>query len=163
MNKLGLLKQRGLCSGSCVSTRACNPAPKVPLSKLFWLSFEFVPVIEKISRVSQVISYSFVQQSPTAKLLQSSQTCHLISWGLSDESAEPEVFFANRLANYSQVNCPKANCSSGPVKPNFNFIVLTTCRQDTLQRDASVNHIPSLHLLLLNCKFPYHNFSGHMF
>ena len=77
MNKLGLLKQRGLCRVSCASTRACNPAPKVPLSKIFWLTFEFVPVIQKFSRASQVITC--VIQSPTAKPLQSSQAFHLIS------------------------------------------------------------------------------------
>ena len=95
MNKLGLLKQRGLCGVSCVSVRACNPAPKVPLSKTFWLTFKFVPVIQKFSGASQVITC--VIQSPTAKPLQSSQACHLISLSLSDDSAEPEVFLANKL------------------------------------------------------------------
>ena len=93
MNKLGLLKRRGLCGVSCLSARACNPAPKVPLSKTFWLTFKFVPVIQKFSRASQVITC--VIQSPTAKPLQSSQACHLISLSLSDDSAEPEVFLAN--------------------------------------------------------------------
>ena len=88
-------KQRGLCGVSCVSARACNPAPKVPLSKTFWLTFKFVPVIQKFSRASQVITC--VIQSPTAKPLQSSQACHIISLSLSDDSAEPEVFLANKL------------------------------------------------------------------
>lgn len=152
MNKLGLLKQRGLCGVSCVSTRACNPAPKVPLSKIFWLTFKFVPVIQKFSRASQVITC--VIQSPTAKPLQSSQACHLISLSLSDDSTEPEVFLANKLV-MSIVQKPIDNVQADRSSQFCNSIVLI--------RQGSVKHIPSLHRLLINRKFPYHNFSGHMF
>lgn len=174
MNKLGLLKQRGLCGVSCVSARACNPAPKVPLSKTFWLTFKFVPVIQKFSRASQVITC--VIQSPTAKPLQSSQACHLISLSLSDDSAEPEVFLANNQSCQlsksqltmckptGQANFATQSYSSGKVQSNTyhhfivyysiaNFLTTTspaTCSKYQLQLQLRVE--TSLHTVVRQVK-----------